>query len=143
MTQQERIRLARRTAGLSQQQLAQAVGVQRSAVSHWEAPQGKNPSVSHLREVALVSGIQFEWLVTGRGSMTLSKDAQLDSIATAEALLIEDPLEFRLVHAFREAPLRSRLALLEVMEELAAQRTGRSNIRRLPIRPRNAAPGNL
>ena len=143
MTQQERIRLARRTAGMSQQQLAQAVGVQRSAVSHWEAPQGKNPSVSHLREVALVSGIQFEWLVTGRGSMTLSKDAQLDSIATAEALLIEDPLEFRLVHAFREAPLRSRLALLEVMEELAAQRTGRSNIRRLPIRPRHSAPGSL
>jgi transcriptional regulator with XRE-family HTH domain len=143
MTQQERIRLARRTAGMSQQQLAQAVGVQRSAVSHWEAPQGKNPSVSHLREVALVSGIQFEWLVTGRGSMTLSKDTQLDSIATAEALLIEDPLEFRLVHAFREAPLRSRLALLEVMEELAAQRTGRSNIRRLPIRPRHSAPGNL
>jgi len=130
MTQQERIRLARRAAGMSQSQLAQAVGVQRSAVSHWEAPLGKNPSVSHLREIALVAGTQFEWLATGRGEMPLSKDMQLDSIATAEALLIEDPLEFRLVEAFRAAPLRTRLSLLEVMEELAAQRVGRTNGRR-------------
>lgn len=130
MTQQERIRLARRAAGMSQSQLAQAVGVQRSAVSHWEAPLGKNPSVSHLREIALVAGTQFEWLATGRGEMPLSKDMKLDSIATAEALLIEDPLEFRLVEAFRAAPLRTRLSLLEVMEELATQRLGRANGRR-------------
>ena len=130
MTPQQRIRLARRTAGMSQNQLAQAVGVQRSAVSHWEAPKGKNPNVSHLREVAQVTGIQFEWLVTGRGDMGLSKDTQLDSIATAEALLVENPLEFRLVQAFREVPLRARLSLLEVMEELASQRTGRAKGRR-------------
>jgi transcriptional regulator with XRE-family HTH domain len=130
MTPQERIRLARRTAGLSQNQLALSVGVQRSAVSHWEAPNGKNPSVSHLRQVALVTGLQFEWLATGRGDMSLSKDAQLDSIATAEALLVEDPLEFRLLHAFRDAPLRARLSLLEVMESLASQRTGRSRTQR-------------
>ena len=130
MTPQQRIRLARRTVGMSQNQLAQAVGVQRSAVSHWEAPKGKNPNVSHLREVAQVTGIQFEWLVTGRGDMGLSKDAQLDSIATAEALLVESPLEFRLVQAFREVPLRARLSLLEVMEELASQRTGRAKSRR-------------
>ena len=130
MSQQERIRLARRVGGLSQSQLAQAVGVQRSAVSHWEAPVGKNPSVSHLRQIALVTGIQFEWLATGRGEMPLSREVQLDSIATADALLIEDPLEFRLVEAFRAAPLRTRLSLLEVMEELAAQRTGRTSARR-------------
>ena len=53
MTAQQRIRLARRHAALSQAQLADVVGVQRSAVSHWEAPEGKNPSVKHLREVAL------------------------------------------------------------------------------------------
>lgn len=131
MTQQERIRLARRALGMSQTQLAQAVGVQRSAVSHWEAPLGKNPSVSHMREIALVTGIQFEWLATGRGEMPLSREVQLDSIATADALLVEDPLEFRLVAAFRAAPLRTRLSLLEVMEELANQRLGRGNGRRL------------
>ncbi len=138
MTQQERIRLARRAAGMSQSQLALAVGVQRSAVSHWESPKGKNPSVAHLRSVAQVAGIQFEWLVTERGTMALSKDVELDSIATAEAMLVENPLEFRLIHAFREAPLRSRLSLLEVMEDLAAQRTGRAGGRR----GSSAGPGN-
>ena len=125
MTAQQRIRLARRHAALSQAQLAQAVGVQRSAVSHWEAPQGKNPSVKHLREVALATGVQFEWLATGRGQMAPSRDDLLDSVAAADALLIDDPLEQRLVVAFRAAPVRARLALVEVVEELALQRTGR------------------
>lgn len=134
MTSQERIRIARRAAGMSQSQLARVVGVQRSAVSHWEAPEGKHPSVSHLREVALATGTQFEWLATGRGSMNLSRDEQLDSIATAEALLVEDSQELRLVAAFRDAPLRARLSLLEVLEELAAQRTGHHRARRLAMR---------
>ncbi len=133
MTDQQRVRLARRHAGLSQQQLALAVGVQRSAVSHWEARQGKHPTAAHLREIAMVTAVQFEWLATGRGTMALSKDAQLDSVATADALLVEDSLELRLVTAFREAPVRSRLPLVEVMEQLAAQRTGR--VRASPAPP--------
>src|SRR3546814_1150338 len=69
----QRIRLARRTAGLSQAQLALELGVQRSAVSHWEAQRGK-PSMNHLRQLALLTGVQFEWLATGRGAMTPSAD---------------------------------------------------------------------
>lgn len=125
MTSQHRIRLARRHAALSQTQLALAVGVQRSAVSHWEAPQGKNPSVKHLREIAMATGVQFEWLATGRGDMAPSRDAMLDSVAAVDALLVDDALEQRLLMAFREAPVRARMALVEVVEELALQRTGR------------------
>ena len=110
---------------MSQTQLAQAVGVQRSAVSHWEAPQGKNPSVKHIREIAMVTGVQFEWLATGRGQMAPSRDTVLDSVSAVDALLVDDPLEQRLLEAFREAPVRARLALVELMEELAGQRTGR------------------
>lgn len=110
---------------MSQTQLAQAVGVQRSAVSHWEAPQGKNPSVKHIREIAMVTGVQFEWLATGRGQMAPSRDTVLDSVSAVDALLVDDPLEQRLLEAFREAPVRARLALVELMEELAGQRVGR------------------
>ena len=116
---------------MSQTQLAQAVGVQRSAVSHWEAPQGKNPSVKHLREISMVTGVQFEWLATGRGHMAPSREAILDSVAAADALLVDDALEQRLLIAFREAPVRARLALVELMEELASQRTGRPRARSL------------
>ncbi|MGH8082785.1 MAG: helix-turn-helix transcriptional regulator [Lysobacter sp.] len=125
MTPQQRIRLARRHAGLSQAALGAAVGVQRSAVGHWESAQGKFPSVAHLREVAMVTGVQFEWLATGRGKMNLSQDTAMDSVAAAEALLVDDPLELRLIAAFREAPTRSRAPLVEVAEQLAELRTGR------------------
>lgn len=125
MTPQQRIRLARRHAGLSQAALASAVGVQRSAVSHWEANEGKHPSVAHMRGLALACGVQFEWLATGRGKMTLSADTELDSVAAADALLVEDPLELRLILAFRDAPVRSRAPLVEVVEQLASLRTGR------------------
>ena len=129
MSSQHRIRLARRHAAMSQAQLANAVGVQRSAVSHWEAPDGKNPSVKHLREIALVTGVQFEWIATGRGEMAPSRDAVLDAVSAVDALLVDDALEQRLVLAFREAPVRARLALVEVAEELAAQRTGKPRAR--------------
>jgi len=125
MTPQQRIRLARRHAGLSQAALGSAIGVQRSAVSHWEGSQGKHPSVDHLRQFALVTGVQFEWLATGRGTMNVSTDTVLDSVAAAEGKLVEDPLELRLIDAFREAPMRARAPLVEVVEQLAAVRTGR------------------
>lgn len=125
MSSQNRIRLARRFSGLSQARLAQAVGVQRSAVSHWEASNGKDPTVAHMREIAVVTGVQFEWLATGRGSMNLSKEVQLDSIATARALLVEDALELRLLHAFREVSTRAQLSFVEIVEHLAVQRTRR------------------
>jgi len=100
--------------------------VQRSAVSHWESPQGKNPSVDHLRTVAMVTGVTFEWLATGRGKMQLSEDAKLDSVSAADAVLVEDSLELRLLSAFREAPPRIRISVVEIVEELAARRMGRS-----------------
>lgn len=120
----QRIRMARRSAGLSQAQLALELGVQRSAVSHWEARRGK-PSVNHLRQLALVTGVQFEWLATGRGAMTPSGDTMLDSIAAVDALLVDDPQERRLLAAFRDAPAQSRVPLLELAEQLALQRIGR------------------
>lgn len=137
MNSQDRIRLARRHAGLSQAKLAEAIGVQRSAVSHWESPQGKNPSVDHLRTMALVTGVTFEWLATGRGKMQLSEDAVLDSVSAADAILVEEPLELRLVQAFREASPKTRVALVEIVEELAAKRLGRTR----PKRPNSLSDG--
>jgi transcriptional regulator with XRE-family HTH domain len=135
MHSQDRIRLARRHAGLSQAKLAEAIGVQRSAVSHWESPQGKNPSVDHLRTVATVTGVAFEWLATGRGKMQLSEDAMLDSVSAADAILVEDLLELRLVTAFREASPRTRIAMVEILEELTARRLGRTRPRRPALAP--------
>ena len=126
MTLQQRIRLARRHGGSSQAQLGLAVGVQRSAVSHWESAKGKTPTVAHMRAIAEATGVNFEWLVTGRGSMSLPEDVRLDSIPAADAIHADDPLELRLLRAFREAGPQVRVSLVEVVEQLASQRTGRA-----------------
>ena len=130
MTAQQRIRLARRHAGLSQSALATAVGVQRSAVSHWEAVEGKSPSMANLRRVATVTGVQFEWLATGRGRMALSHEDALDTVAAVEATLVDDTFEMRMLTAFRTLPARSRAPLVELMEQMAELRTGRARGRR-------------
>lgn len=62
-----RIRRARRIAKLSQAQLARQLGIQRSAVAQWEQLNGTSPSVHHLVHLAVVTGMCFEWLATGRG----------------------------------------------------------------------------
>lgn len=62
-----RIRKARGNAALSQSELAQRVGVKRSAVTQWEHPAGTKPSVDHLIQIALQTDVAFEWLATGRG----------------------------------------------------------------------------
>lgn len=118
------IRLARRHAGLSQSQLAQRVGVHRSAVSHWEALGGKHPNVAHLRRIATVTGVQFEWLTTGRGRMSPTSESMLDSVAAVAGMVIDDGHELRLIEAFRSAPVRGRVAMLELAETVAALRTG-------------------
>lgn len=61
-----RIREAREKNGLSQAELAVAVGVTRGACGHWE--QGKSsPSLDNLAKIAIALGVHFEWLATGRG----------------------------------------------------------------------------
>lgn len=109
---------------MSQAALASTVGVQRSSVSHWEAADGKSPSARHMRDVAMATGVQFEWLATGRGRMGLSREAS-EPADNADAFVLDDPMEIRLVAAFRDVPALARAPLVELAEQLAAARTGR------------------
>jgi len=47
---------------------------------------GTNPSVSNLAQVAVSTGVRFEWLATGRGhpSSTLSVRNRIDFVALTE-----------------------------------------------------------
>lgn len=128
-----RVKLARRHAGLSQAQLAQHLSVHRSAVTHWELSGKRNPNMAHLRLLAEITRVQFEWLATGRGEMALSMDAR-NAVSDMDAILIEDELEMRLVRAFRDASAKARIPLVEIVEQLAAGRTG-SKPRQAAARP--------
>lgn len=126
-----RIRDARRHGGFSQSQLAAAVGVRRSAVSHWESSLDKNPSFGNLVRIAEVTSVHLEWLATGRGAMALSREEQFESIPVAHALLVDDALEMRMINTMRAIGLKSALLLVELGEQLEAFRTGSARRGRL------------
>lgn len=65
MTLGERIAIARKQAGLSQEQLGEKLGVSRQAVSKWESDQA-NPDVAYVAEMCRLFGVSSDWLLLGR-----------------------------------------------------------------------------
>ena len=60
----ERIALARKQAGLSQEQLGEKLGVSRQAISKWESGQ-TNPDVSYIASMCRLFGVSSDWLILG------------------------------------------------------------------------------
>lgn len=69
----DRLKLARETKGLSQQQLADRVGVSQSTIGNLEA--GTRQSARKLPQIADALGVNALWLSEGRGPMALTTDA--------------------------------------------------------------------
>lgn len=65
MELKERIALARKQAGLSQEQLGEKLGVSRQAVSKWESGQS-NPDVAYLAEMCRLFGVSSDCLLLGK-----------------------------------------------------------------------------
>ncbi len=120
----QRIRSARRHGAISQASLAQQVGVHRSAVSHWESRKPKRPNIGHLLAIAVATGVQFEWLATGRGTMLMSAVAAVCD--PGNGIVVEDTQELDLLRAFRDVPLQSRPVLVELAQQLSRQRANRT-----------------
>jgi len=113
-----RIRRARKMLGTSQADLARAMKVHRSCVGHWEGIHNANPGPDRLAKLAIVLGISYEWLATGRGPMKLGHDPA-DDIPASFGRLVDAPDALRLLHAWETMPSRSRMALLEIAEQLS------------------------
>ncbi len=122
----QRIRMARKHGAISQASLAQQVGVHRSAVSHWESTKPKRPNIGHLLAIAVATGVQFEWLATGRGTMLLSAAAAVRD--PGNGIVVEDAQELDLLRAFRDVPLQSRPVLVELAHQLSRQRANRNTV---------------
>jgi SOS-response transcriptional repressor LexA len=65
-----RLVAAREARGISQADLARALGVSRSAAAQWESGLTA-PSTDNLAAAATEVGVAFEWLATGRGDRAL------------------------------------------------------------------------
>jgi len=69
------LRVARKTAGLSQQQLAKISGVDFTLVSRYERNQVPNPSWRHVHAFAQALGIPPEKLFPQKSNKTVKKTA--------------------------------------------------------------------
>lgn len=115
----QRIRRARRSAKLSQEALGKQLGVQRSAVSNWESASKVQPTITNLIAIAVATNTSLEWLATGRGSMLLGDDLQLE-VPALDGELTETPQERQLLTLFRKASHRGQSILMELAEELVS-----------------------
>lgn len=63
----DRIRRARKAAGLTQEQLAEIVGVSRPTITQWETGSTKTMRFEHIFKAARALQKNPEWLITGQG----------------------------------------------------------------------------
>lgn len=71
----EKLASLRRRRGLSQQEVAQALGITRQTVSNWECGQGA-PAIDRARDLALLYGIGLEDLVSDEISVVAPAQQQ-------------------------------------------------------------------
>lgn len=111
-------------ATLSQAALAEKIGVNRSAVAQWERPGGSSPTSGNLCKIAVATSIQFEWLATGRGRMTVNPTG--DSDDNVQALLLQfyahDEVEERVLIGLRKIEYWQTVAIAELVESFALGR---------------------
>ncbi len=76
----ERIRVARQERRITQEELASAVGVSRSAVAQWET--GRSGQITgNLARIAQVLGVGVEFLMHGSGHSGLPEATSADEAA--------------------------------------------------------------
>lgn len=115
-----RMRIARKRVGLSQRELAQHLGVSRGAVANWESDNGPFPATERLQSIALITGVSFEWLATGRGQVT--HDGGLGEVPAAAMEVVDDPVELRLLQAFRGSSRRRQSLIMDFAEARASRK---------------------
>jgi HTH-type transcriptional regulator, cell division transcriptional repressor len=89
----ERISNARLAKGISQEKLAELVGVKKSTLVKWESDQS-SPRINRLNQMAGILGVSVVWLLAGDKSLldvdppTLNETMMLDNkLDAAEAMI--------------------------------------------------------
>ncbi|QDH71841.1 helix-turn-helix transcriptional regulator [Marilutibacter alkalisoli] len=114
----DRIRRARTLSRMSQQALAEAVGVQRGAVAQWERTHGSHPSMHHLVEIAIATGVCLEWLGTGRGPIHPAEDSWTPAVNIGD--YAHDDIEAQCLASLRRIPSRVREQVAGIIGLVAA-----------------------
>jgi transcriptional regulator with XRE-family HTH domain len=113
-----RIREARKSANMTQQQLADKSGLKQAALSELET--GESAGSKYLASIAAALGVSALWLETGRGLRSPFEEA--DRKKEAHMILAYDD-EARLLDLYRRTDDRGRFDIIK----LAISEFGRVN----------------
>lgn len=92
MNWNKRIKEARLAAGMSNAELARAVGVSSAAVTLWENGTTKNLDAANCIRVCAALGIRPEWLMFGSGAMRGTNTKVKQSVVALLASLSDEDL---------------------------------------------------
>jgi phage repressor protein C with HTH and peptisase S24 domain len=113
MNLSDRIRTARKKAGLTQAELAEVVGIAQTAISQLES--GKTLRSSYLIQIARACSVNSSWLATGEGEMHSPEDMKnLGRALIGEIFYDEHEDDTRLNQA-----LRDRIEFLRAASKIA------------------------
>ena len=124
----ERITELRTQCGLSQNQLAKAMGVSRQAVSKWETGQSVPDSMNTIR-LAEVLETDVEYLTTGRKSYGRRPPVVINTVETVEKV-IEKPV-IQVVEKVVEKTIE--IPVIEYVEKPVIKKVYQKQILRNPL----------
>jgi len=102
---------------LTQAELARRLSVHRSAVTQWEQVAGTTPSVQNLAQIAVETGVAFEWLATGRGPTRIEHGERDPDLIPKD--FARDEFESNVLEAVRRVARSRRDLLRKVLEAFA------------------------
>ena len=129
----DRIRAARKQAGLTQADVARALRISVSAVNQWEQGLIKNIKLSHFFALANLLGQDPQWLATGKTFPLTRKPALTSPLSDDPALTNEEKI---LLHQVRRLDTTSRKLLIKFLRALddtysVSERPARRDDRRM------------
>lgn len=120
MTIGERIKKVRQEKHLTQQDLAERMGIKRNTIAIYETNRS-TPSIAVISLICREFNVNETWLRTGEGEMYLPE---------REELILDDPtlseLERSLMRSYIKAPAELRKYLKQAVLEAAAKETARA-----------------
>lgn len=142
----QRVRHARKHAGLTQGELAKAVGMKQPSLSELE--RGLSRSSAYLFQIAKVCEVNVEWLATGEGEMLRSEPSssqrsnEVEFFGQLEPWDDDTPLEADEVELplFREVEIAAGTGKTQVIENHGAKlRFARRTLRKAGVMKEHAA----
>lgn len=140
MTIGDRVRRARKHAGINQRELAKAIGITQPSLSELE--RGESRSSAYLIQIASVCRVDATWLATGNGEMLPSLvDSNIEMLDT-EIIEGNEPLrsDETWLPMLREVEFAAGNGSTQVIENHGAQeRFSLPRLSRAGVQPQNAA----